>query len=68
MHETDTEEDQGNSDDDASLFTNRNENLIESEGENEDDWSKDDVEMPSGVSNTFLTASDFWITQILKIF
>lgn len=68
MHETDTEEDQGDSDDDASLFTNRNENLIESEGENEDDWSKDDVEIPSGVSNTFLTASDFWITQILKIF
>lgn len=72
MHETDTEQDQGDSDDDASLFTNRNENLIESEGENEDDWSKDDVGINLQEFQTLLNS--FWFlgnyshSQSIKIF
>lgn len=57
LHETDTEQNQENADYNAS--TNRNENLKQTAVENEDNWSEDDVEIPTGVTDTLLTAPDF---------
>ena len=57
LHETDTEQNQENADYNAS--TNRSENLKQTAVENEDNWSEDDVEIPTGVTDTLLTAPDF---------